>query len=245
MGSVRLKKNKKQAQNQLTTGKDGFPINIRSYPQQALAQHDIPTFSTPLTTTVTTGIVAGVFQFNPVAAITNWATRFQAVYEEYRIVKVRAQCDFCGSTIPGHLLAYWDEKNNVLPSNTSASIRSLKRYQMSSTKPLVMQWLAKATEDLNYTATDAATYDPVWLKVFTDNVNNGAPIVATLVMVWSFQITIQFRGLDTVSGAFVLNPLGHFLKETPKSIEDGSAKSVKDERRQNLLDLLADLSREE
>lgn len=189
---------------QLNTNRFGLPLNVRSYPKQALTTHAVPTFSTPLTTTVTTGLVSGVFQFNPSSSITSWATRFQAVYEEYRIVRIRAQCDFSGSTIPGHMLAYWDEKNNTLPSNTSASIRSLSRYQMSSVKPMVILWTAKDLIDLNYTPTDAATYDPVWLKVYTDNVNNGAPIAATLVMVWSFQITIQFRGLDTVSGAVTI-----------------------------------------
>lgn len=200
---MKSKSNRRQKQNkasQLNT-RNGLPLSVRSYPKQAMAQHIVPTFSTPLTTTVTTGLVAGVFQFNPAAAVTNWSTRFQAVYEEYRIVKIRAQCDFCGSNIPGHMLAYFDEKNNVLPSNTSSSIRSPSRQQLSSVTPHVMTWYAKDLIDLNYTPTDAATYDPVFLKTYTDTVNNGAPAVVTLVMVWSFELTIQFRGLDTVSGA--------------------------------------------
>jgi hypothetical protein len=167
---------------------------VRSFPGQPVAEHWVSTFNTLLTGTVTTGVVSSVISMNPVALVTNWATRFQTLYEEYRVKAVRARVLCASGSNTGTLLCYWDEKSNTAPSNASASQEAMKRICNGDVyKEHIMTWHAKDLLDLEYTAIGTAV-NPVYWKLYTDTANNAAPPLAQPFCTVDFRLTIQFRG---------------------------------------------------
>jgi len=171
--------------------------NIPSFPGQPMAQHIVETFNEVFSTTVTTGAIAEVTPMDPTTQITNWATRFQSLYEEYRVVKAVARVLCFSSTNPGTLMMFWDEKSATVPTNAAASERALVRFNAGDvTRPHKTTWVARDLLDLQYTPTGTAS-NPVYWKIFTNNANNGSSIVATAYCTVDFKLTIQFRGFQT------------------------------------------------
>ncbi len=167
--------------------------NIRSYALQPLAQHVVPATSLKLTST--TGTVASATVVDPTTIVTSWATRFGALYEEYRIVGVRAQTNFFSSTNSGIIAAYWDEKTPfTTPTATIVQQRSTYKTSLSATdRPLRMNWVPKDLLDLEYTPILTGV-SPVAICFYTDTAVFGSPNTSVGLAEVSLYLTIQFRG---------------------------------------------------
>jgi hypothetical protein len=191
------KMNKNRKGNQRRNGRDGngFVLDVvRSFPGQPVAKHQVQSFNTVLTTTVTTGVIASVISMDPTTIITNWSTRFASLYHEYRVVKARARIICFSATNPGTLLSYWDEKSNAAPTNAQSSETAFKRIAAADVfKEHDMTWKARDLLDLQYVASGTAS-NPVYWKLYTDAGNNGSAIAATNYATVDFRLLIEFRG---------------------------------------------------
>jgi len=191
----RPRKNKRKSQALVITSN----INLRSYPNQPIASHLVPCIPTAITTANTTGLLSLNIQIDPTVLVQSWATRFQTLYEEYRVIGAIAKIHFFSSVIPGVLATYWDEKTPfTAPVLADATDRSIRRTSLSQTDhPLLMRWTAKDLLDLQYTP--IATSNPsVGLALFTNNANFGAPTVGPVAVGnVELQLHIQFRGFSS------------------------------------------------
>lgn len=172
--------------------------NFSSYALQPRARHWIPAISAKILTTVTTGVYAFAYPMDPTQVISSWSARFPTLYEEYRVIAVKATVRPFSVTNPGVALLYWDEKTPfTTPSALSSRQRFAKQIALASAnRPAVMTWRARDLVDLQYTPC-ATGVTPVALCIYTDTANYGAPIVATDVGVIEFEFLIEFRGFET------------------------------------------------
>jgi hypothetical protein len=182
---------KKQASSKRTNQVIVSPLSaLRSYPKQPISQLSIPTSQTIL---ASAGLVALAQPLSPQSTVVNWATRFQSLYEEYRVVRIDIRIDFFSSTNSGILLGYFDEKLPfTTPTATIASQSATARKNISSiTSPMLMTWVPKDLADLDFTPT-LSSDDVVALCLFT-NSTFGTFVNAAIAVV-STNYLVQFRG---------------------------------------------------
>ncbi len=167
---------------------------VRSYPGQPVLSVKVPYPSQLLTTTVTTGAVAVVVSTDPVSQVTAWSTRFQSLWQEYRVVKMECKINMFSSTNPGLLLPFWGEKDSSTPTATQAMERSNRRINFSSNddEGHVFTWKPTDIGDTTYMAV-GTSYNAAYFKLYSD-VTLGSPIVVTNVGILTLTATIQFRG---------------------------------------------------
>lgn len=163
---------------------------------QQCAQFRIQSTPQLFSTTVTTGVIASDISITN-QLINNWATRFAATWEEYRIVKCEADVRLFSSTAPGLLVSWWDEKDLTTPP-TLAESRSKSTPAMSFNASSVDRrhkfvWTPHDLLDLQYTGS-ASDSNPVDFKIYSDTTNYGSSAVATAYGEACFFITVQFRG---------------------------------------------------
>jgi hypothetical protein len=167
---------------------------IKSYPRQVVWQVWLPFAPVKLTTTVTTGLINSAIFVNQ-AAITSFATRFGNTFVEYRIVRANVKARMFGSTNPGVLQMWYDEKSTASPTLVEAQERYILSENASSVdKRPTLSWTNADTLDLQYTAIGTSV-TPVTFKVFTNNANFGSSVVATDYCEIEGAIQFQFRGL--------------------------------------------------
>jgi hypothetical protein len=165
-----------------------------AFPGQVVKQMKFEGTPILLTTTVTSGLIASstIFGF---AQIPNWATRVGVLFEEYRIVKVKAILRCFSTSNPG-LFTHWiDEKDPAAPTLAEANQKSTKQFQIASIPPRSIAWTAHSPEDLGFKDI-TVDYNPATYKIYTNAANFGSSIVATNVAQVTFQYVIQFRGLN-------------------------------------------------
>lgn len=191
--SPKSRKNAKKFRNRKPRNRVGVLSLQPSYDGQVCVQMKIPSFTASLSTTVGTGAIANVTTIGS-AIVTNWATRFQSLYEEFRIISCTAKVDCFSSNNPGQIRCYWDEKSATAPTAATASTRGQFVFSASDvTKRHSSTWMARDLLDLQYSpvATNPA---PVYFKLYTDNASYGSSIVATGYVSVSFMMVVQFRG---------------------------------------------------
>lgn len=168
-----------------------------SFKGQVLASIIVPQFPVVYSTTVATGVISAALAVDPVTLSYGWATRFGALYEEFRIVKCKAVINFFSSTNPGQINFWWDEVANTAPTVAAAAERTVLRLAAGSNQSRhVISWTPSDLKDLQYSPVGTSV-NPVYLKIYTDNANYGATAVATQYMTIQLLATIQFRGLHT------------------------------------------------
>jgi len=149
-----------------------------------------------IVSTVTTGVVQTVYTVN-VGNISNFATRFASLYEEYRIVKAKFYTRLFSSNISGLLLTWVDEKTFGVPTLAESRTKTNKRDMFNAScidrKPL-LSWTPHDPLDQQYTST-SVTNTFAAFKVYSDNANYAMPIVATAIGEIFAEFTVQFRGL--------------------------------------------------
>lgn len=168
---------------------------IRSYPNQAVWQVWIPGTPTKFTTTVTTGLIAGTSIVNN-ANITAFATRFGSTFVEYRIIRARFRIRLFGSTNPGVLHFWMDEKSTATPTLAEANERANLIVSASAVdRQPELSWTAADPVDLAYNAIGTALNSATF-KVYTNNAQFGSSIVASDYLEVEPIFEIQFRGLQ-------------------------------------------------
>jgi len=170
---------------------------IRTYPHQVAWQVWLPGTPTKFTTTVTTGLIAGVI--NVVStSITSFATRFSQTFVEYRMIRAIFRIRLFSSTNPGVLQFWVDEKSNATPILAEAQERAtLISSAAAVDKTPVLKWVSADPLDLQYIATSASATLATF-KVFTNNTNFGSSTVATDYLEVEPVFEVQFRGLQGV-----------------------------------------------
>jgi len=186
-----FRKNKKSQKN----NKNPMMVLRPSFPGQVVKQFKLEAIPGLLQTTVATGVIAGSI---PVTAsiIPNFATRFGALFEEYRIVKVKSMLKCFSSTNPGLFVHWFDEKQSGAPTSAEALQKSMKTFSASSPSPHTIMWTASDPLDLEFTDIGTLSVNPVSYKVYTDNANFGSSIVSTAYGQITMNITLQFRGYN-------------------------------------------------
>lgn len=151
----------------------------------------------PLSTTVTTGVIASSLSVSS-DRIAGFSTRFGSTFDEYRILGVRMAIIPLAVSV-GMTNFWFDEKSSATPTNTESLERVGKRIPNNSADPkscATLVWRAKDLLDLQYTAIGTVAA-PVYFKTYTDTTNFGAPIVSQPMWLLNFQIDFEFRGLKS------------------------------------------------
>lgn len=159
---------------------------------------NLPGVPTILSTTITTGVVQGLFACGNVIAnnVQGFSTRFGSTFDEYRILKVNYQLTPLAQST-GLAVCFFDEKLNANPTANESQERSAVRMPLSNTRaPMHMTWKAKDLLDLQYTAigVDVA---PAFFKVYSSNALWGSSVAATQVLLVEPSFQIEFRGLKS------------------------------------------------
>ncbi len=148
-----------------------------------------------LTTTVTTGQIANTTTITN-ALITNFATRFAGMWDEYRIIKCRAIVVCFSSTNPGQMNHWFDEPSTAgaAPAIADARKNRCLRFNASDTGKPHQMTLTPHDPTLQQWNDTAVGLTIGVYKMYTDNANYGSSIVATDYCTVQFDLTIQFRG---------------------------------------------------
>jgi hypothetical protein len=167
---------------------------IRTYPGQAVWQVIVAAEPLKFTTTVTTGLIAQVYEVSA-ANVTNFGGRFGALFVEYRIIRARFRIRVFSSTNPGVVQAWIDEKVSSAPTLAEARERAVLIFSPSAVdRTPELKWICADPLDLQYQAT-SSTSNPATFKVYTDNANFGSSVVATDYFEIEPLFEFQFRGL--------------------------------------------------
>lgn len=134
---------------------------------------------------------------DPTGAITNWADRFQDVFEEYRVILATLKINCFSSTNPGVINAWVDETASTAPTATAAVERTVLKFSAASVeKSHVLSWKPVSLPDMAYTPV-ATALNPAWFKIYTDNTSFGSSVTATQYFTYLATFTVQFRGFVT------------------------------------------------
>jgi hypothetical protein len=163
------------------------------YKGQPVVAHKMLTYLAPLSTTVTTGVIAVTTSINP-GILANFATRF-AGYSEFRIVKAEAIIRCFSSVNPGTILQWFSEDDTAAPTSAKAFNVISKGFSASAVIP--EHRLTYTPHDpAQQTWTLVASGAPVigYHKIYTDNATFGSSIVATQYLSVAYELTVQLRG---------------------------------------------------
>jgi hypothetical protein len=153
---------------------------------------------TPLlfSSAITTGLINPVFTVST-ASVSNFATRFGSLYEEYRIVKAKFSVRLFSSINPGLLIMWVDEKSASAPtlaeSRTKSNARDIVNGSATNRTP-TLTWTPHDPVDQQYTAISTNTVFASF-KIYSDNTNYGSYNVVTSYGEIFAEFTFQFRGL--------------------------------------------------
>jgi len=171
---------------------------IKTYPNQVVWETWLPGTPIKVTTTVTTGAIGVInsVQANNVAA---FATRFTSTFVEYRMIRAKWKVRLFSATNPGVLQIWIDEKSTAAPLLAEAQERAVQIISASSvdTRPM-LKWISSDPLDLQYIATTTVNIPLATFKMFSNNTNFGASVVATDYCEIEPFYQFQFRGLQGV-----------------------------------------------
>jgi len=111
----------------------------------------------------------GTYTIDPTAQIQDWATRFQVMFKEYRVLGIDIEEHPLGYVSLGGYFKMWiDEKSATVPVQADAVTVSGWNIPIALTsKVKIRKWRAKDLGDLAYTATQTS-FVPGYVKVFYD-----------------------------------------------------------------------------
>jgi hypothetical protein len=151
-----------------------------------------------LTTTVTTGVISSATAVTGETLVTNWSTRFQAVFDEYRVMSTRFIIKslvastgvtrfFFDSNGTAALIDAQERRGSTLV-NTNASTKSSYTMTYTPKEPGELAFV------LTYLAT-TGTYP--YFCAYTNAANFGATAVATPLWLIQPELVVEFRGLKS------------------------------------------------
>jgi len=187
-----LKKAKSLRNSKLRNRRDPETLLRPSYRGQPVLEIWVDLDGQKLTSTVTTGVTTGNLNVGS-GGVSNFSTRF-AMWDEYRVVAYDMDSQSLGSTLPGLAVMWFEEKDFNAPSLAKSLTNNGKRFPLSADQlnHHIKGWFHDPL-DLQYNAITTA-YQPGALKVYSDNAQYGAPIVATDVLYITGKVLVQFRG---------------------------------------------------
>jgi len=164
--------------------------SFRGQPCATFKCHGLPHL---LTTTVTTGVVAAVTAVDPVTDVNSWATRFGALWREYRVVKATLEIELFNTANPGILSFYPEEVTSSAPSAATVNNVTTKRISCADVFKVHRHvWVPSGPQDLGYIQGTVSSAS-AWFKLYTDTANFGAPAVVTVLGVYTVTYVIQAR----------------------------------------------------
>jgi hypothetical protein len=166
----------------------------REYPGQPIAEHLVQGVYGVLSTTVTSGQIALTLALAQANFLQSFSTRF-AGYELFRIVQVTAKIRCFSSVNPGILVMWFDEDNSATATNALAVNAMALKFPASSVEK-IHQLTYTPHDPAQQTFTTVAAGNPTigYFKLYTDNTNYGASIVATQYLHLELDCVVQFRG---------------------------------------------------
>jgi hypothetical protein len=144
---------------------------------------------------ITTGLAATA---SPKLSDTPNSANFCAVYDEYRILKIKFTVQAINPTMIGATKIYVDENDSTVPNSASAAARVGALVPNCSANPKSVHtfvWQAKDYTDLAYTSTGSPSFSPCFLKFFTNNTEYGTVNSAGDAFDLMYEMTVQFRGV--------------------------------------------------
>lgn len=157
-------------------------------------------------TTSAGSVLSAVYSTDPVVGILGWAGRFQAMWDEYRVVGVEFHAHIYNSGLaaagigPYVAVGWFDEISAAAPTANESRERELgfeaivTAYTPKSKK---MRWRARDLNDLNFTAT-GTSFSPVSAKIYSDAAGGfGTPNASSKSASVRIKYLIEFRGLKS------------------------------------------------
>jgi hypothetical protein len=144
------------------------------------------------------GDIAVALNTDPVAgttAIINWATRYQSLFREYRVLVLRVKAESLSPTA-GKTLLSMDDQSNIVPDVNSITD---KRYVTFSNAVgsydahAGAKWLLGDLGEASWIST-ANSRTPCYVLLFTNTANWLTPAAATTNIGLTLTYTIEFRG---------------------------------------------------
>jgi len=150
---------------------------------------------TQLATAASTGLIATTI--SPALASLNKATSFKAVFDEWRLLKIRFKL-IPSALANGVTKFYLDDADTTTPDRTYIdSVRAVTLSNNSSDpkSTRVLNYRAQDFSDLSWHTTyDQSSVADMALKIYTDNANYNSPTSTNL---WSiaWEGYFEFRGV--------------------------------------------------
>ena len=149
----------------------------------------------PYTTAATTGIVANN---NPFTAsdITNFATRFGATFDTYRITEAYITFRPC-NVMNGQLVLWLEELSTTTPTLTAARTSSARKYlnlNSSDGQTVTFHWRATELPDLDWDDTTALSAASFEINAYTSLAEYGAT-PSTLCCLVNVKARLELKGL--------------------------------------------------
>jgi hypothetical protein len=172
-----------------------FPDNALllrpEYKGQPVASFIISSTPIVLSTTVTTGAIAQNTTLSG-AILPNFATRF-AAWSDYRIVKIMAKVSSFSSTNPGLINHWFSEEDAAAPTSAKAQNAQARRFPACDISQNVISYTPHDPSQQTWTLV-ASQPTIGYYKLYTNNADFGASIVATQYLLLEFESTVQLRG---------------------------------------------------
>lgn len=156
----------------------------------------VPAGTAILSTTVTTGVIAGEAAFG-LNSVTGSSARYGALFDEYRVISVSVE------VVPmdinaGSTMFFWCEKTLGTPTQLEAVERDGALIPNHEQRPrnLTFRWNTRDFTDASWQLTSANS-SPVFFYTYTDTANYGSPAVVTKLWLLRPTLTIQFRGIKS------------------------------------------------
>lgn len=150
-----------------------------------------------LSTTVTTGVVASVYNIS-CNSIVGFTTRFGSTFDECRVLSARFRITAVSAST-GVTKMWFDEKASASPSANEAQERTSQPFantNANSKSRNSLTWKARDLLDLQYSPIGSVA-TPAYFKIYTDTTTWGAP--ATVTPLWLIEpvFTVEFRGIKS------------------------------------------------
>jgi len=179
------------------------PSILGGEPQQ-ITTISVPSLPILLTTTVTSGLIQSVTKLDPTVQVEDWATRFAADYEEFRILGARVSIMPCnGNTTSASasgtgISAYWiDEKYSNAPSYLEVTGKSVNWISNVGARPFRnILWIPNDILDMGFTSSGSSVTNAAYFKLYTDNSHLNAPATPASLFVLQIHFLLEFRGIQ-------------------------------------------------
>jgi hypothetical protein len=164
-----------------------------AFPGQQVGVFRVQCDPIKFTTTITTGLIASSTNLLT-TLISSFSTRF-AMWDEYRVTRVRSIFRPFSSSNPGIVRAWIEPRSNATPTLAIAEASDGLIFGASDVvHDHLLDYKIMDPVYVDYTQV-SVTQSVGYLNVYTNNANYGSSAAATDYFAVSIEFVIQFRGL--------------------------------------------------